>query len=91
MKRLRPDALTGPAELREFLTEANLLRKLAHRHACAHSVIRFPVQGYCFVQPALTVRLDAHARILFCAACRTALGQAKMLTAHYLSATASDM
>lgn len=31
VKRLRPDVLKGPADLKEFLTEANLLRKLAHR------------------------------------------------------------
>jgi serine/threonine protein kinase len=33
VKRLRPDVLKSPADLREFLTEANLLRKLAHRCA----------------------------------------------------------
>ncbi|WIA29400.1 hypothetical protein OEZ86_011904 [Tetradesmus obliquus] len=32
VKRLRPDVLASPADLREFLTEANLLRKLAHRN-----------------------------------------------------------
>ncbi|KAF6253037.1 kinase-like domain-containing protein [Scenedesmus sp. NREL 46B-D3] len=32
VKRLRPDVLKSPADLREFLTEANLLRKLAHRN-----------------------------------------------------------
>lgn len=31
VKRLRPDVLKDPADLKEFLTEANLLRKLAHR------------------------------------------------------------
>lgn len=31
VKRLRPDVLKGPDDLREFLTEANLLRKLQHR------------------------------------------------------------
>jgi hypothetical protein len=31
VKRLRPDVLQGPDDLREFLTEANLLRKLQHR------------------------------------------------------------
>ncbi len=30
VKALRPDALRSPAELREFLAEANLLRKMAH-------------------------------------------------------------
>jgi serine/threonine protein kinase len=31
VKRLRPDVLKSPDDLREFLTEANLLRKLQHR------------------------------------------------------------
>ena len=31
VKQLRPDVLKGPDELKEFLTEANLLRKLRHR------------------------------------------------------------
>lgn len=36
VKRLRPDVLKSPDDLREFLTEANLLRKLQHRwgHSC---------------------------------------------------------
>jgi hypothetical protein len=33
VKRLRPDVLKSAADLREFLTEANLLRKLQHRCA----------------------------------------------------------
>ncbi|KAI8465382.1 MAG: hypothetical protein J3K34DRAFT_396170 [Monoraphidium minutum] len=32
VKTLRPGALAGPHELREFLAEANLLRKMAHPH-----------------------------------------------------------
>eukprot|EP00775_Hariotina_reticulata_P010407 gene10407-10565_t len=32
VKRLRPDVLKGPDDLKEFLTEANLLRKLKHRN-----------------------------------------------------------
>lgn len=42
VKRLRPDVLKSPDDLREFLTEANLLRKLQHRwgvmvlQACRH-------------------------------------------------------
>jgi serine/threonine protein kinase len=39
VKRLRPDVLKSPADLREFLTEANLLRKLAHR--CGKPWFRF--------------------------------------------------
>jgi hypothetical protein len=30
VKTLRPDVLRSPQELREFLAEANLLRKMAH-------------------------------------------------------------
>ena len=30
VKSLRPDVLRSPQELREFLAEANLLRKMAH-------------------------------------------------------------
>jgi serine/threonine protein kinase len=35
VKRLRPDALAGPEELKEFLAEANLLRKMNHPHVVA--------------------------------------------------------
>jgi len=35
VKRLRPDALPGPEELKEFLAEANLLRKMHHPHVVA--------------------------------------------------------
>jgi serine/threonine protein kinase len=35
VKRLRPDALAGPEELKEFLAEANLLRKMRHPHVVA--------------------------------------------------------
>ena len=31
VKQLRPEVLSSPDDLREFLTEANLLRKLKHR------------------------------------------------------------
>jgi hypothetical protein len=43
VKRLRPDVLKSPADLREFLTEANLLRKLAHR--CAGCDTFCPIKG----------------------------------------------
>jgi serine/threonine protein kinase len=35
VKRLLPDALAGPEDLKEFLAEANLLRKMRHPHVVA--------------------------------------------------------
>ncbi len=30
VKKLKPEVLSGPDDLKEFLTEANLLRKMRH-------------------------------------------------------------